>query len=259
MKHILALLLPVICEIFIFPNLKEKYITRTLIHFLSILNAVYFTTNSFRENTRYTKLIPVAIMSFDYIFGKFIISQFYDPNCKYFEATHSILTIILALVSYCLFTDKAVFREFETSPVFPVHTTVTDMVFVYKIFYFYKYFHLKQGNRIDLSYDIDLVIRISLNLLVNNTFFVVNNLLCFYLSPRKSSTPLLNIFKRFIFMLLAEFVFYSIYSFKLARAVFEFSHGTFIQQNFLILYNILPKELDIRFRVFLYTCNWILT
>jgi hypothetical protein len=258
MKHILALLIPLFCEICIFPSFKEKYITRTLIHFLSILNAVYFTTKSFSENTRYPKLIPIAIMTFDYIFGKFIISQFYDPNTKYFEATHSILIIFLTLLSFSLFTDRSDFEEYETSSVYNIHTTFVDMVFVYKIFYFYKYFHLKQGNIIDLDYNFDLVIRISLNLLVNNTFYVANNLLCFYFSKKKSSKELMNIFKRFVLMLLAEFSFYSIYSFKLARAVFEFANHTFKQQDFLILYNLLPKELDIRFRVFLYICNWLI-
>jgi hypothetical protein len=258
MKHILLLIIPILCEIFLFPNLKEKVISRTTIHFLSIFNAIFFTTNSFRENTRFTKLLPVFIMTFDYLFGKFIISNFYDPNCKYFDAVHSILIIIITLASFTIFADKNVFKEYEKSKLYKIHIIFADFALVYKIFYFYKYFHLKQGNIITLTYNLELVIRVLVNLLANNTFYILNNLLCLYLNKEKTSKELMNITKRLIFMLIAEFIFYSIYSFKLARALFETVFSYFGQPYNLIFYNILPTELDIRFRICLYISNWLL-
>jgi hypothetical protein len=135
---------------------------------------------------------------------------------------------------------------------------LADFIFVYKIFYFYKYFHLKQGNIIMLNYNLELVIRVLVNLLANNTFYILNNLLCLYFSKHKSSKEIMNIIKRLVFMLIAEFIFYSIYSFRLARALFETVNSYFGQPYNLILYNILPTELDIRFRIMLYISNWLL-
>jgi hypothetical protein len=257
MKHILRLIIPIILEIFLF-LVKEKYITRTLIHFLSVTNAIYFTTNSFRENTKFTKIIPIIILIVDYFFGKFVVSLFYDPNAKYFDSTHTILTIIIVLGTYTIFTDKHVFKEYEKSPLYNLHLILADFIFVYKIFYFYKYFHLKQGNLITLEYNFELVIRILINLLVNNTFMVLNNLLSFSFSKEKEPKQIFNILKRITFMLFAEVIFYSIYSFKLGRAVFEYVFSSFGQPYNLILYNLLPKELDVRFRIFLYISNWLL-
>jgi hypothetical protein len=257
-KHILALLVPIFIEIFILQNFKEKIISRTLIHFLSIMNAVYFTTNSFRENTNFTKLIPLSIMLLDYIFGKFIIASYYDPNCRYFDAMHSVLIITIALTCFLTFTGKEVFKQFESSKIFNLHIILSDFVFVYKIFYFYKHFHLKHGNIIDLNYNLELAIRVIVDSLANNTFFVLNNLVCFYLSKERGSKELFNIVKRCTFMLFAEFIFYSIYSFKLARGVFEYVNSHFAQPNNLILYNLLPVDLDTRFRIFLYISHWTL-
>ena len=111
----------------------------------------------------------------------------------------------------------------------------------------------------------ELIIHFVVDFLANSFSHVVNNLLSYYFNKRYDfissfffEQHLKGILKKFTLMVLANLSIYSIYSFQMARKDFESVNYNIPQPHSLILYNLLPKDLDQRFRVFLYIFNWLI-
>lgn len=248
-------------ELFIFPlfNVRDKLLSRTTIHFLSILNSVYSTRVSLRN---YSRFLPVLIIALDYFIGKFLNANFYDSNCKYFDSMHSFIIIFVTIISFVVMTSNKEIKQYEKNGMIKyLHSGLANIVWVHKLFYYYKHFHLKHGNIVEFNLNLQLLINFLVDFFTNLSTFFMNSIICYKMTPKTLQTKnlIFNILKRFLLMVLANFVFYSIYSFGLARAVFEYVNETVPYPHNLIFYNILPKDLDQRFRIFLYIFNWLLS
>jgi hypothetical protein len=261
MKNLIVLFILIALELFIFPmyNFRDtnKILSRTTMHFLGILNSVFSTRQTLKNCT---KILPVIIIMLDYLFGKFLISNFYDANCRYFESKHSLTIITITIIPFLLANKEDIEEYEQNAQIKSFHVTFSTIIKVNQLFYFYKHFHLKHGNIVEYNFNLDLFINFIVDFLVNSFSYIVNNLLCFLLFPSKSRISYLkNIFNRFILMILANIAFYSIYSFQMARSWFESVNSLFPNPHSLILYNFLPDDLDQRFRLFLYIFNWLLS
>lgn len=265
MRCLLVLTMLIILEMFIFPayNFRDNYkiLSKTTIHFLGILNSVYSTRNTLKK---YSRWLPISIIAINYFFGKFLISRFYDSGCKYFEAMHSLVIIFVTAIPFCFCISKEELDEFEQkggSIKYYIHSAISNIIAVNQLFYFYKHFHLKHGNIIEYNFNRQLIVHFIVDFLANSFSYSINNILCYFLSTkekRRNIKYLKNIFRRFFLMVMANVAFYSIYSFQMARGVFEFSFEKISPPHNLILYNLLPKDLDQRFRLFLYIFNWLI-
>ena len=262
MKSFLLLIILVFLEVFIFPlyNMREKprILSRTAIHFLGIVNSVYSIRDTLRN---YNKLWTILVIQFNYFFNKFLISQFYDVKTKYFDSMHSIVIIFLSIIPFVFYARKEDYEEFENGGVVKkyVHSLFGEIISVNQLFYFYKHFHLSNGNLVEYYFNKELVLHFIVDFFANSSSYIMNNILCIYLSKDKcKSKHISNIFKKFFLMVLANFAFYSIYSFQMSRKVFEFFFDNIPTPHNLTIYNMLPKELDQRFRLFLYFFNWLI-
>lgn len=254
MKCLIILIIQITLELFVFPNLHDRVLSRTTIHFLSIMNSVYTNRNSLKQHSRF---LPLLIIGLDYFFGKFVIIRFYDPECKYFDSLHSLVIIIISVIPFIFFTDNKDFEEFERNSFLKsLHFAFSNIIFVYKMFYFFKHFHLKQGNFADFNGKLEMCYYVVIDFLASNGSLIMNNIMCYYLSVDKKKRNFFGIFKKFTLMAILNILFYSIYSYGLAKAVFEWTNNNLPNKYNIILYNLLPKDLHIRFRTFVFIFNW---
>jgi hypothetical protein len=168
----------------------------------------------------------------------------------------------VTIIPFSYFTDKEDLEEFDQYGGFLknyVHLALSQIISVNQLFYFYKHFHLKHGNIVEYYFNKELVVHFIVDFLANSFSYIVNNLLCYYLTSKERGNKkyLLKIKKKFLLMVFANVAFYSIYSFQMARSVFEITQNNLKQPYNLILYNSLPEDLDQRFRIFLYFFNWL--
>lgn len=264
MRRLLVIIFLLALEMFIGPKYNfhdgTKILSRTIVHLLGILNSVYSTRDTLKK---YNRLLPILIIALNYLFGKFLIVRFYDSGCKYFESMHSLVIIFVTTIAFCFAIDKESLDEYQHRGGLIknyLHLAFSTVISVNQLFYFFKHFHLKHGNMVDYNFNLEMLIHFIVDFLANNFSYVVNNLLCFQLDPKKRKNPkyLHNILKKFIWMILANVAFYSIYSFQMARWIYETTNAKIPHPHNLIIYNILPKNLDQRFRVFLYIFNWFI-
>lgn len=261
MRFLIILLGQIFIELVVIPHYKlhDKLFSRTTIHFLNILYSIF---NCFIFLRKFSKILTIIIISADYLLGKFLISQFYDTGCRYFDATHSLFIIFICLVSFGLFSSNKDYKQFDkNSFVKSFNLICSNFLFVYKIFYFYKHFHLKHGNIIEFNIDLNLIRTIFTDYLANSLRIIMMNICYFFFNPKKklrnSHKFFSFIFKKFLLMFIANFIFYSIYSFRLARTIFEITLDKIPQPHNLILYNLISIDLDKRFRMILYILNWL--
>lgn len=255
----------IILELLIFPryNFRDSYkiLSRTTIHFLGIMNSVYTTRETLKN---YSRFLPLVIISLNFLFEKFVIFKFYDSNGKFFESKHSLTILLLTIIPFILLTNKKQIEEFQIGGFYNlngnIHMIISHLIKINQLFYFYKHFHLKYGNIIEYNFNRRLIIHFVVDFLVNYFSYIMNNLLCFFLTSKDKRTNknIINIFKKFFLMILANVAFYSIYSFQMARGWFEFTNTYFTQPHSLIIYNMLPSDFDGRFRFFLCIFNCIL-
>jgi len=261
LRSLLILLGQIFIELVVIPHYKlhDRLFSRTTIHFLNILYSIF---NCFIFLRKFPKIITIIIISADYLLGKFLISQFYDTGCKYFDATHSLFIILICLISFGLFSSNKDFKQFDKhSFVKSFNLTCSNFLFVYKIFYFYKHFHLKHGNIIEFNIDLELIRIIFTDYLANSLRIIMMNICYFFFNPKKKLRNAKKFFgflyQKFLLMFLANFIFYSIYSFRLARTIFEITLDKIPQPHNLIFYNLISIDLDKRFRMILYILNWL--
>lgn len=256
MKCLVMLITQILLELFIFPYLHDRLLSRTTIHFLSILNTVYSTRNGLKKHSRF---LPILVVALDYLFGKFVVIHLYDSRCKYFDSLHSLVMIVITIIPFVLLTSDEDLEEFERAKFIQfIQSGFLNTIFVYKLFYFYKHFHLQQGNFVEFNGKIDFFYHMVIDFFANMGSFTLKNLLTYFLEKKskRSVKSLVVIVKKFILMYFLTFLFYSVYSFGLARAVFQYIHDRVPNTHNLILYNLLPKDRHIRFRLFVYICNW---
>jgi hypothetical protein len=265
MRSFILLIILILLEIFIIPTYRlrdtHKILSRSTIHFLGILNSVYSTRVTLKEY----RCIAIIVIAINFLFGKFLISQFYDYGCKYFDSMHSIAILLITIIPFIIFTSQKEILEFEEHGGLIksfIHQGFSNIISVNQLFYFYKNFHLKYGNIVEYYFNKQLIIHFIVDFLANSFSYTVNNLLGFYMHRTKEgggdAKYLKGILKKFMLMVLANLAFYSIYSFQMARKVFEGFNLNLPQPHNLILYNMLPQDLDQRFRVFLYIFNWLI-
>jgi hypothetical protein len=262
MKSFVILIALVVLELFIFPiyNLREnpKILSRSSLHFLGIVNSVFSIRDTLKN---YNKNWTILVIFVNYFFGKFLISQFYDFKTRYFDSMHSIVIILISMIPFVYFTKKEDFEQFENSTVVKkyIHQILSEIISVNQLFYFYKLFHLKHGNIVEYCFNRELVIHFVVDFLSTSFSYVMNNTLCIFLSEDKNKFKYFsNIFKKFFLMVLANLAFYSIYSFQMSKKIFEISFDNLSSPHNLILYNMLPKDLDQRFRLSLFFLNWLI-
>jgi len=259
LRNFLVLIVLIVLELLIFPryNFRDSYkiLSRTTIHFLGIVNSVYQSRETLKI---YSKFLPIIIITLNFFLSKFFIMNFYDSNTKYFESKHSIIILFLTIIPFVLLMNRQQIEEFQTGGYYningSIHLILSHIIKINGLFYFYKHFHLKYGNIIDYNFNWQLIIHFVVDFLVIDFSYIINNLICLFLTPpeKRTSKIIWNIFRKFLLMILANVAFYSIYSFHMARAWFEFTNKNFKSPHNLILYNMLPLDLDQRFRVFLY-------
>lgn len=261
MRSFIILLGQILIELLVIPHYKlhDRLFSRTTIHFLNILYSIF---NCFIFLRKFSKLLSIVIICSDYLLGKFLISQFYDTGCKYFDATHSLFIIFICIISFVFFSSKKDYKQFDKhSFVKNFNLSCSNFLFVYKIFYFYKHFHLKHGNIIEFNINLELLRTIFTDYLANSLRMIIINICYFFFNPKKklrnSNKFFAFLLKKFLLMFLANFVFYSIYSFRLARTIFEIAQETIPQPHNLIFYNLINLDLDKRFRMILYVLNWL--
>lgn len=261
MRFLIILLGQIFIELAVIPHYKlhDRLFSRTTIHFVSILYSIF---NCFIFLRKFPKSLSILIICADYLLGKFLISQFYDTGCKYFDATHSLFIILICLISFGLFSSNKDYKQFDKNAfVKAFNLSCSNFLFVYKIFYFYKHFHLKHGNIIEFNIDLNLLRTIFTDYLANSLRTIIVNVCYFFFNPKKKLRSAKKffalLFKKFLLMFLANFVFYSIYSFRLARTIFEITLETIPQPHNLIFYNLIDLDLDKRFRMILYILNWL--
>jgi hypothetical protein len=263
-RNYVIILILFLLELFIFPkhNFRDSYkiLSRTTIHFLGILNSVYQTKEAL---INYPRFLPLLVMSLNFIFEKFCIMHFYDSNGKYFESKHSMFILFLTIIPFIFLTNKKQIEEFQQGGFYNLNGNIFlilgHLVKINQLFYFYKHFHLKYGNIIEYNFNRRLIIHFIVDFLLNYFIWITNNLICHFLTPpeKRTNKHIMNILKKFCLMILANIAFYSIYSFQMAREWYELTNSNFSQPHNLILYNLLPKDLDQRFRLFLYIFNCI--
>ena len=264
LRNLFVLVILIVLELLIFPryNFRDSYkiLSRTTIHFLGIVKSVYETRETLKN---YSRFLPIIIITLNFFLSKFFIMNFYDSNTKYFESKHSIIILFLTIIPFVFLTNRQQIEEFQTGGYNNfngnIHLILSQIIKINGLFYFYKHFHLKYGNIIDYNFNRQLIIHFIVDFLVNDFSYIMNNLICFFLTPpeKRTNKNIWNIFRKFLLMILANVAFYSIYSFQMARAWFEFTNKYIESPHNLIIYNMLPLDLDQRFRLFLYIFNCI--
>jgi len=261
MMFLIILLGQILIELAVIPHYKlhDRLFSRTTIHFVNILYSIF---NCFIFLRKFPKSLSIGIICADYLLGKLLISQFYDTGCRYFDATHSLFIIFICLISFGLFSSNKDYKQFDKHVfVKAFNLSCSNFLFVYKIFYFYKHFHLKHGNFVEFNIDSDLLRTIFTDYFANSLRMIIMNFCYFFFNPKKKLRNAKKffalLFKKFLLMFLANFVFYSIYSFRLARRIFEITLETIPQPHNLIFYNLINLDLDKRFRMILYILNWL--
>jgi hypothetical protein len=261
MKGFIILLGQIFIELIIITHYKlhDRLFSRNTIHFLSILYSIF---NTFIFLRKFPKIITIIIISLDYLIGKFIISQFYDSSCKYFDSMHSLVIIFITLISFGLLPSNKDFKKFDQhSTVKIVNLTYSNFLFVYKTYFFYRSNHLKSSNSIEFNFDFRLLRIVFTDYLANSLRVIMMNFIYLIFNPKKKKRNIRLfisfILRKFLLLFLANFFFYSVYSFRVARTVFEIAQETIPHPHNIIFYNISNMDLDKRFRMILYVINWI--
>lgn len=261
MRCLIILIGQILIELIVIPHYKlhDKLFSRTTIHFLNILYSIFNTAIYLRK---FPKIITIVIIAADYLIGKFLIAQFYDSSCKYFDSMHSLFIIFITILSFCFFATNKDYKQFDKHGVVKLfNLTCSNFLFVYKIFYFYKHFHLKHGNIIEFNITFQMLFTLFTDYLANSLRVIFINICYYFFNPKKKLRSAKKFFafilKKLLFMFLINFFFFSIYSFRLAKTVFEIAHETIPQPHIAIFYNVISLDLDKRFRMLLYILNWL--
>jgi hypothetical protein len=236
---------------FIILNLEESYISPIFIACLDICLSLLMTRVTLRK---FNILLFIIVGVFGFSLGRLMLKQFLF---KEYSITNDffVLTVFLTTLISLLFVNNEDLDEYSKS--FAAGTIIrqlTKVCLTYKYLYFFKRFHsdkisnlntldsIKENLNIEIfwlfidfiSQNIGLIIRMSIRALY---------------SQKNKKKYLMIISRMFLFIFFAKILFLLNYNLKFLDFVYKSVNYYFNQPYNVHLYNLIPSELDKRFKI----------
>lgn len=184
----------------IITNIFDIEVNRFLVHFIGLVLITYLTKKNVMGLFYYSNIATFVIVTADVFISRYMISNYFDYKLNVFDAAHSMMIVLLSIVSFSFLTFED-FHKLEISAVGGEHKDLIATALIYKVFNFYNIYYYD-------THDVESFIKYSIiEFVINNAFFLIYNTLNFFKIKENRSKYLFLILKRLILMMILRLIY----------------------------------------------------
>ena len=246
-------------ETTIFPNYTSTYLNRASMFYSLLLIGPFFVSFGLRK---YNRIFIILLSCADLFLSFTLINRFYDSSFLIENQMNLFIILMITLSCYLFNRDTLSLSEYKNSPnLNTFFSSLLKLIQSYLIFYSFKTNHYKSARKLDLTDAegikkldyVKLATEFGVDFLIFNHLSTVINLIKrnYTKNEEKRKNLLRNIFSRVVLLLLVTLAFYANYNTHLTDLVYEKFMQNVPQPHNVILYNCMPLDADVRFRLVL--------
>lgn len=258
------LILYLFLEISVLPHYQDSYLNGKICFLYSTLIKALLIKLAFRK---YNKLIPFSIAIFEAYAGFALYGAYWDKSFLITDISFFLVTYFITLTCFILTDNSQALKEYKHS--FYAQNIIGLFTGISFTYYFYQHFtgnYLKQAESLkgnldevihQVSHNKDFIKQVGMDFLANFILSfnlpLVIELVKQFLSNSKerfnTKNFILNNFKRMIGLALITIAFYMNYNPSLNNFIYSKFMELVPQPHNVILYNSMPLDRDIRFKI----------